>query len=322
VTHSLWWLAALPLAFLLDALLGDPQGWPHPVRWIGRWAEWMERLFRSFGSTALRLAGLGGWLAVVGVAAGAAWGIVAAANLCHPWAGRLAELLLLYWGIAARDLNDHALRVARALEQNQLQEARHACAQIVGRDTASLDEPEICRAAIETVAENLPDGVTAPLFWAALAGVPGLWMYKAASTLDSMWGHRDQKYELFGKMAALTDDALTWLPARLTAPLMCALAGRVGGLPKRAWQILRRDGRKHASPNAGLAEAAMAGSLGVRLGGMNFYAGEPHHAPLLGDALRPLTPSILRQAVRLAWITSVSFLGGMVLLRALFAYLF
>ncbi len=186
-------------------------------------------------------------------------------------------------------------------------------AAIVGRDTQQLDEAGVVRAAVESVAESTVDGVTAPLFFAAIAGPVGAMVYRAVNTLDSMFGHQDDRYRRFGWAAARIDDLANYLPARLTAPLICLAAAlwissRSG---RAALRILARDGRKHASPNSGLAEAAMAGALGVQLGGVNYYDGEPLEKPTIGDAVVPLSPRHIRVANALMFLTSGSVSRGL-----------
>ena len=200
------------------------------------------------------------------------------------------SIVVIYTTIAARDLARHSMAVFRPLAAGDLVEARRRVAAIVGRDTERLDEAGVVRAAVESVAESTVDGVTAPLFFAVVAGPVGAMVYRAVNTLDSMFGHQDERYRQFGWAAARIDDLANYLPARLTAPLVCLAALcclRLRPAAARCESLLR-DGRKHASPNAGLAEAAMAGALGVQLGGVNYYDGQPLEKPTIGDALVPL----------------------------------
>ncbi len=268
------------IALLLDLALGDPRWMPHPVRLIGNFAVALEApLRRAIGSP--RLAGLTAALLVITVTAAVTWVVIRTAGLLHPWAGEALSVLILYWSLAARDLADHALDVRRALSRGDLPAARKLVARMVGRDTAEMDETEVARAAVESVAENTADGVVAPLFFAVLAGPAGAMFYKAISTLDSTFGYRNERYREFGWASAKIDDIANYLPARLTAPLLMLAALPVGG-SARALRICRRDGRRHASPNAGLAEAAMAGALGIQLGGPVRRGGILQDMPLLG----------------------------------------
>jgi adenosylcobinamide-phosphate synthase len=293
---------SLPLGAALDALLGDPVGWPHPVRLIGSLIERSEPTLRRLAERAggtpgfERTAGVVLALVVVGVTAAAAWGVVAAGDQLGPIGAIAGRAILIYWALAARSLGVEALRVSEAPD---LATSRRALASIVGRDTAALDPGEIGRACIETVAENCNDGVVAPLFWLALGGPVALWAFKAVNTLDSMVGYRNERYRYLGWASARLDDLLGLIPARLTW-LLIALAALLRR--ERADAALRvgwRDGRKHSSPNAAWGEAAMAGALGVRLGGPASYGGIPGFKPLLGDPGAAIGPATVRRAVRL-----------------------
>lgn len=221
--------------------------------------------------------------------------------------GWILEAVLASTLIAFRGLHDHVRAVAEALDLG-LAEARTAVAHIVGRDPARLDAPGVARAAAESLAENFSDGVVAPLFWFALLGLPGLCAYKAVNTLDSMIGHRNPRYEKFGKAAARLDDALNWIPARLAGLLLVAAArllpeARAGD----AWRVVRRDAGKHHSPNAGWQEAALAGALGFRLAGPREYPDGPVDDAWMGDGHAELDAAALRAALRLYLVA-----GGMV----------
>jgi len=233
------------------------------------------------------------------------WGLLA-------WLGgrnrELEFVVALYFAmttLATRSLLDEARAVRRLLLDSDLAGARRQVARIVGRDTQALDEAEVGRAVIETLAESASDGIVAPMFYLAIGGAPAALAYKAVNTLDSMIGHRDERYEFFGKFAARLDDAVNFIPARLTALLFVSAAGILRLDWRGAWRVLWRDGAKHKSPNAGRPEAAMAGALAVQLGGTNYYDGEPHHGPRLGDAKRPLDDRALRDALRLTAYASL-----------------
>jgi adenosylcobinamide-phosphate synthase len=295
-------------AAALDLLLGDPRWLPHPVRAIGRLAGWLEAVIRRWlGAT--RLAGLVAVLVVCVTAGAGAWAAVAAGERIHPVAGDVAAVVVIYTTIAARDLAGHSLAVLHPLAAGDLVEARRRVGAIVGRDTEQLDEADVIRAAVESVAESTVDGVTAPLFFALLAGPVGAMVYRAINTLDSLFGHQDERYRRFGWAAARADDLANYLPARLTAPLVCLAALLCGQRPAQALRILRRDGRKHASPNAGLMEAAMAGALGVQLGGTNYYDGQPLDKPTIGDAVVPLSLRHIRLANVLMFTSAGLFLA-------------
>lgn len=290
-------------AFGLDLLVGDPQWLPHPVRIIGRFAAALEVPLRKIIPNA-RAAGVIMVTLVLGVTGITTWLIVWSAGLLHPVLGDVAAIFLLYTTFAARDLADHSSRVRAALLSGDLSEARRRVGMIVGRDTERLDEPGVVRATVESVAENMVDGVTAPIFFAALGGPVGAMLYKAVNTLDSMFGHKNERYLHFGWAAARFDDLVNFIPARVTAPLMAVAAGILGLRARNAWRIFVRDGRKHASPNAGLTEAAVAGALGVQLGGLNYYDGEAAEHPPIGDPLEPLEAGHIARVNRLMFVTA------------------
>jgi adenosylcobinamide-phosphate synthase len=301
------------IAVALDLLVGDPRWLPHPVRAIGRLATLLESLARrALGAT--RLAGLSAAAAVYAIAGLAAFGAIQAAALAHPRCADVASIVCVYWTIAARDLAAHGMAVFRPLVAGDLENARRHVGAIVGRDAQSLDDAGVARAAVESIAESTVDGVTAPLFFAVVAGPVGAVVYRAVNTLDSMFGHRDDRYREFGWAAARIDDLANYFPARLTALLMCAAAWLVRLRAGDAWRVLRRDGRRHESPNSGLTEAAAAGALGVQLGGTNHYHGLPLEKPTLGDPVAPPAARHIRQALALMWATA-----GLVLAAALSA---
>jgi adenosylcobinamide-phosphate synthase len=288
-------------ALVLDAALGDPVTLWHPVRWIGAVARRVEDILYRRGSGLL-----GGALATVLVVVICMLGALAALKgsaWVHPRLEDVAEVFLVYFSIAMRDLVQHAKRVSRALAEGSLVRARDAVGMMVGRDTADLDESEITRATVESVAESTVDAVTAPLFFAFLFGPLGAWGYRVINTLDSMWGHRDARYSRFGSFAARADDVLNYLPARLTL-LGIALAAALRGL--RGWRAFEcgvKHGGRHSSPNSGLVEAGFAGALGVELGGANVYDGLITEGPRFGVAVRVLDVGIIREAVALSVAT-------------------
>jgi adenosylcobinamide-phosphate synthase len=224
------------------------------------------------------------------------------------WNPKLAFAISIYLAastLATRSLLDEARAVRRFLVNGDLLSARQQVAHIVGRDPQELDEPEVTRAVIETLAESASDGIVAPMFYLAIGGVPAALAYKAVNTLDSMIGHRDKHYEFFGKCAARLDDVASFIPARVTALLLVCAAWTLHLDWRGAWRIVRRDGGKHRSPNAGRPEAAMAGALGVRVGGTNFYGGERHDGQYLGDVHTLLDDQALRNALRLTGCVSL-----------------
>jgi adenosylcobinamide-phosphate synthase len=290
----------IAIALLLDLVFGDPRWLPHPVRIIGRLIAALEEPARRAIPDA-RLAGSLTALAVILTATLATGAIIWVAGWVHPRLGDAVSILLLYTTLAARDLADHSKGVYRALARFDLAEARRLVSWLVGRDTERLTEPEVVRAAVESVAENTVDGIIAPLFFAALGGPIAAMMYKAASTLDSMIGYRNERYIDFGRTAAEIDDGANWLPARLAVPIITAAAALTGQQASAAWRIARRDGRKHMSPNAGIAEAAFAGALGIRLGGVMQRRGRPVNLPEIGDPVVTLARGQILAANRMMY---------------------
>jgi adenosylcobinamide-phosphate synthase len=307
------------LAYALDWLLGDPAWLPHPVRWMGRLIRGGEGCLRGFVRRPVGefVAGLLLTVMVVGAFGAGSWWLL---RWLKGWNEALAFAVTLYFAmttLATRSLLDESRAVRDLLASGDLPAARRQVARIVGRDTDELDEAEVARATIETLAESASDGIVAPMLYLAIGGVPAALAYKAINTLDSMIGHHGARYEYFGKCAARLDDAVNFIPARLTALLFVAAAWTLHMDWRGAWRILRRDGAKHKSPNAGHPEAAMAGALGVRLGGTNFYDGEPHRGQHLGDAYARLDALSLTRALRLtacvSWLMFALSLAALLL---------
>jgi adenosylcobinamide-phosphate synthase len=300
----------LAAAYALDWCIGDPADMPHPVRLIGWSIDALEKILRCFGS-GKRFELAAGAIVAMGVPIAAAFcvdAILRRMRRLHPKLGLVLEIWLASTCLATRNLLDESANVRRALERGEILLARRRLARIVGRDTEALDESEICRALIETLAESLSDGIIAPLFYLALGGVPLAMTYKAVNTLDSMIGHKDRAYLYFGRVAARADDIANYLPARISAVLVCFVSMSIpdtNGI--RGLKLWLRDGSSHASPNAGQIEAAMAGLLGVRLGGTNRYEDEVMESPHLGREF-PI-PNLT--AARSAWkaVALASVLG-------------
>jgi adenosylcobinamide-phosphate synthase len=299
---------ALAAGFVLDLVFGDPHWLPHPVRLIGRLANWAEPRCRRIMANEYLAGGLFTVVVVAGTAGGV-WIVIRGLQQLHPALGGLGLVYFMYAGLAAGDLAGEATSVWRLLRGGDIGPARRQLSRIVGRDTAHLGEPEIVRATVETVAESTVDGILAPMLFAAVGGAPGLWAYKAINTLDSMVGHHEAPYTRFGWAAARLDDVANFIPARLGLVLFGLGTWIVGGEPGRCWRVGWRDGGKHPSPNSGIAEAAMAGALGVRLGGVNTYDGVQNVRPYLGDPLQPLESARITEAVRVMYATSAAGLA-------------
>lgn len=301
------------IAILLDLVFGDPRWFPHPVRLLGRLIKALEGPARRAIPDA-RVAGAVTALTVILAATLATAALVGIAGQIHPLLGDAVAIVVLYTTIAAHDLAGHSLAVYRALEKFDLAEARRRVSWLVGRDTDRLNEREVVRAAVESVAENTVDGIIAPLFYAALGGPVAAMAYKAINTLDSMIGYKSERYLDFGKAAARIDDAANYVPARIAAPVLTAASALLGFRTRAAWEISQRDGRKHQSPNAGIAEAAVAGALGIRLGGVMERRGRPVDLPEIGDPVVPLAREHIVAANRLMFmataIAAALFLGA------------
>jgi adenosylcobinamide-phosphate synthase len=314
----------IPAAWLVDRFAGDPEWLPHPVRLIGFATTHGEAALRPTRQSRREqsrlyelLAGAALTAAVVAGSYSATRQLLRIARHCSPTLGHTLELLLAWSCLAGRNLEQEAAFVIGAIEAGDLIHARHRLARIVGRDTQHLDQPEICRATIETLAESACDGIVAPLCYMALGGVPLAMAYKAVNTLDSMIGHADARYFYFGKAAARLDDAANLLPARLTAALLVAAAAvHPDGHALAAWRTWRRDRCQHKSPNAGQPESAIAGALQVRLGGDNTYAGERVATPPIGRAFPRASVAKTRRALQLVSLTTILAVAGAALLSA------
>ncbi len=295
---------------LLDVALGDPRWFPHPVRVMGVIIYRCEELALALCHRPLskKFAGvviaLGLPFACFVIVHECLWYL----NILNEVLGFVAWIVLGYTTLAARDLWNHAMCVYRAMMDHGLSEARVAVSQIVGRDTTHLSEPEVVRATIESVSENSSDGIVAPLFYLAIGGPPLAMAYKAVNTLDSMIGYRSVKYKDLGWASARLDDVVNWIPARLTAVAIAVAASWRLGTGRASWRMCWRDARKHPSPNSGWPEAAMAGALGVQLGGVSEYGGRTEERPRLGDPGNPLHPSQVPIALQVLGIASLCFM--------------
>ncbi len=279
--------------YAADLLFGDPSR-RHPVAGFGRAAQLLERA--SYAPSRARGAIFAGTL----VAGAAAIGELLARACARAGLGRGAALAAITWAsLGGRSLRREARCIAAALDAGDIEAARASLPRLVGRDPLQLDPEGMCRAVVESVAENTGDAVVCALVWGALAGPAGVAAYRAANTLDAMVGRRDERYEQFGWAAARLDDTMSWPGARAGALLAAACAPLVGGQPRVAWDTLRRDGRAHPSPNAGRLEASFAGALGLRLGGPLSYDGRVEQRPSLGDGAAATTNDV-RRANRLS----------------------
>ena len=307
---------AIIIGFIIDFFVGDPHAIPHPVVAIGKLISFLDRKLR-IGDSDKRDILRGVWTVLIVSAVSIAvpslilwvmWKI-------HPVAYLAVNSIMCAQIVAARELVRECSAVEKALEKGDVEGARKAVSYVVGRDTEALDKEGICRAAVETIAENGSDGVIAPLFWMFLFGAVGGFFYKAVNTMDSMLGYKNEKYLYFGRAAAKTDDFVNFIPSRISALLMivsCPLCHLDG---KNAFRIFRRDRFKHKSPNAAQTESVFAGALNVRLNGPAFYGGVLHEKEYLGDDTRPIAPADIRKSGHLMYTASFVMLIIGVLFR-------
>ncbi|GEN89517.1 adenosylcobinamide-phosphate synthase CbiB [Oceanobacillus sojae] len=309
-------LISITLALIIDRAIGDPPHWPHPVRWMGNFISLLDRRLnhgkhkKRKGIVLLLLV----TITVLFISLLISWG----AYQLHPVAGIIVEAGLIAVTIAQKDLGAAALRVYEPLAAGDIESARYQVSMIVGRDTENLDEKEVTRAAVETVAESIGDGITSPLFWAFIGGAPLAIVYRAVNTCDSMIGHKNERYRDFGWAAAKLDDVLNWIPGRITTFLMM-LTNRTPYLNrKEAFKRWYTDAKKHPSPNSGFFEAAVALFLGVQLGGVNYYKGIKSERAHMGINRRELekrdilhTIKIMQRAV-FAFVIILWIGGGVI----------
>lgn len=305
-------IALLPLLMgvLTDALLGDPAWLPHIVVKFGWLISTAERWFNKGAHR--RLKGALTAIFLIGCTYILFWWFIPFCYGLNQWLGVCVSAIFIFYFLAGKTLIKEVRMVFKVVDES-VDKGRKQLSRIVGRDTANLDAQEIRTAALETLAENLSDGVIAPLFWYMLLGVPGMAAYKMINTLDSMIGYKTVRYKDFGCWAAHIDDIANWIPARLTALLMVLSAGRPGLL-----RFVHKYGRQHASPNSGYPESALAGILSCRFGGTHTYFGQEFYKPYIGENPRELTTDDARQAIRINVISEVIMVILVIALRALF----
>ncbi len=305
----------------MDRIIGDPHGFPHPIRLIGALIGWLDRKLNNEKSV---LRGAVTWLIVVLATVAVTLALVFGSYRLHVVCGVIVEAILTCYILAAKSLSDESMKVLKAMEAadgGDLTDARKALSMIVGRDTENLDEAAITRAVVETIAENTSDGIIAPLIYTFLGGPILGFAYKAVNTMDSMLGYHNDRYENFGKVAAKMDDVFNYIPARLSA-LMMVVAAFIGGRDfsgKRAFSVFKRDRYNHKSPNSAQTESACAGALGVRLGGDSSYFGKMVHKPYIGDDTRPIEKEDIKRAARLMFLTEYLWVAVLLAIGVLYA---
>lgn len=301
-------LIALLLGYILDLLIGDPYFMWHPIRAVGWLISKLDKALRGDGPSDKkrdRPRGVILVILVVLITTIIPGGILFGLYAWNVYAGLAVEAWFCYWILATKSLKDESMKVAKALDSEGLDAGRHAVSMIVGRDTAELSEEGVVKAAVETVAENTGDGVIAPMLYMAIGGATLGFFYKAVNTMDSMVGYKNDRYMYFGTAAAIFDDILNYIPARLAAYFMIFASVLTRMNASNAVRIFKRDRYNHASPNSAQTEAVMAGALSIRLAGDAYYFGKLHKKKFIGDAIRPVEVADIARANRLMYVTSM-----------------
>jgi adenosylcobinamide-phosphate synthase len=302
-------MVPLTLGFVLDLIIGDPQNWPHPIRYIGRFITYLENIFGKFNQNRSRqfLSGVLLWIITVFTAYFIPMIILFFTSKINLYLFLLVEGLMCYYILAVKNLKDEAKKVYASLIKKDLRRSREDLSMIVGRDTENLDKESIIKATVETVSENISDGIIAPMLFIALGGAPLGFAYKASNTLDSMVGYKNEKYHYFGKFSALADDILNFIPSRISGLLIILSSFILRYNYKNSWKIFIRDRKNHSSPNAGQSEAAAAGALNLKLGGPNYYHGTLVEKPFIGDSLKSIEVTDILKVFKLMYTSA--FLG-------------
>ena len=301
-------LAAIIGGFILDLIFGDPHWLPHPICLIGNLIGFLERNLRpklAPNKTALLVGGALMVIIVLLISFVVPMAILLAAAMVSPWLAFALETIMCYQIFATKCLRDESMKVYDALHKQDLADARVKLSWIVGRDTQNLDEEEITKGAVETVAENTADGIIAPMLYMFLGGVPLAFLYKGINTMDSMVGYKNDKFLYFGRCAAKLDDLANLIPARITGLVMIVAAFLLGLDGKNAWKVFWRDRYNHLSPNSAMTESVTAGALNIQLGGDHFYFGKLVHKDTIGDDIRPVCPEDIVKTNNLLYVTAV-----------------
>lgn len=299
--------AAIPIfAFLMDAVLGDPRSSWHPVVLIGNAITfWEKRLYQKEGQRKQFWSGVLLVLATVVTVLLVTWSVLWLSSLAGYYVYIFIAVVVVYFTITPKALSRDANELIFLLQTGNLTRARQRLSWIVGRDTENLDESEISRATIETVAENITDGIISPLFYFMLFGPLGAMFYRTCNTMDSMVGYKNEKYLYFGRFAARWDDVLNYIPARITMLLLLISSYILRYNTKGAWQIAKRDAKLHPSPNGGYAEATVAGALNIRLGGFNYYGGKEEFRAYMGEPIETISRIHIRKTVKLMYVSTI-----------------
>lgn len=297
------------IAYILDRLIGDPKAIPHPVVIIGNGISKLEAMIRKCNFNNLKVAGLLFPLLIVGGTYLIVSLLLELSKLVHPFLFLFVQIILISSTIATKGLADAGLGIYHLLVKKDMEQARFSLSMIVGRDTENLDESEITRGTVETVAENIVDAIISPLFFALIGGAPLAMAYRATNTLDSMIGYKNEKYKDLGWASARLDDILNFIPARITGLLLIVASLLLRLDAKKALKIMMRDAKLHPSPNSGIPESAVAGALHIQLGGTNYYKGVASHRAVMGDKYRSLQADDILKTVRMMKVSVNVFIG-------------
>ncbi|MBC5627323.1 cobalamin biosynthesis protein [Clostridium sp. NSJ-6] len=301
-------LISIGIAIVVDFIIGDPYGFPHPVIYMGKFISTLEKYFRKKSKNDKELKKYGGFIFLILILTTYITTFVIVSIFSfNKILYILVNSFLLYTTVAAKCLKVESEKVYKALEDEDINKARLMLSYIVGRDTTTLEESEIVRAAVETVAENASDGVIAPLFYGIIGGAPLAMMYKAINTMDSMLGYLTEKYKYIGYFPAKLDDIANFIPARITGIAMCISSPIVGGNIIRAVRVMIRDRKNHKSPNCAYPEGAAAGAMDIRLGGTNIYFGEVIEKPTIGDNIKPINRMHIKECNKLMIVSEILF---------------
>ncbi len=301
-------LFAITIALLIDRFIGDPPTWPHPVKWFGKYISFVDKRWNSRDTTTLlRLRGILMLACLVTIVLVVSYSLLFCLYFIHPITGIIGEAIFISTTIAQKSLRTAALDVYNPLLNGNLLEAREKLSYIVGRDTEHLNESEVVRGTVETVAENTSDGITAPLFWALVGGAPLALVYRAVNTCDSMVGYKNEQYLYFGWASARVDDLLNWIPSRLTALCMVFTMPTKFCQLQKVMTIVFRDAKKHPSPNSGWGEAAVAALLDSKLGGVNYYKGIVSNRAIMGSGQTLLVKEHINKTISIMHRTVLLF---------------
>ena len=305
----------LTIGFILDLLIGDPNNPFHPVRGIGLLASKLETIFRKLLKNSLKIAGLIVWMITIVLTFAITYGIIFVCMKINKYLGIIVQGIIIYFCISAKGLVVEGYKVIKYLNEGNIEKSRKQLSYIVGRDTESLDSKGITRAVIETIAENMSDGVIAPILFAGIFGAAGSMAYKAVNTMDSMFGYKNDKYIEFGYFPAKLDDLFNYIPARVTGILIIISSFFLKRDYKNSFKIYKRDRYNHTSPNSAHPEAAMAGALDIQLGGANYYFGKIVEKPVIGDKIKEIEINDVKKTAEILYLSAVMGFILMVIIK-------